>query len=143
MPLIRLASMRPFAPLENAPRARWMPRLWRCACAFLGIAAAALTVAGLVALCLATSGCAFVTRAPVTGLIYLDTQQGESIASNDVGTKRGEACATSILGWVATGDASVAAAARAGGITKISHVDSTASDILLVYAEYCTVVYGS
>lgn len=101
------------------------------------------SIVGLVALGFSTTACAFVTRAPVTGLIYLDTQQGESIASNDLGTKRGEACATSILGWVATGDASVASAAKAGGITKISHVDSTASDILLVYAEYCTVVYGN
>jgi hypothetical protein len=101
------------------------------------------SVVGLVALGLSATGCAFVTRAPVTGLIYLSTQQGESVASNDVGAKRGEACATSILGWVATGDASVSSAAKAGGITKISHVDSTASDILLVYAEYCTVVYGN
>jgi hypothetical protein len=101
------------------------------------------SLVGLVVLGSATTGCAFVTRAPVTGLVYLSTEQGESVASNDVGTKRGEACATSILGWVATGDASVASAAKAGGITKISHVDSTASDILLVYAEYCTVVYGS
>jgi len=98
---------------------------------------------GLAALGFSTSGCAYVTRAPLTGLIYEDTQQGESVSSNDVGAKRGEACATSILGWVATGDASVTAAAKAGGITKISHVDSSASDILLVYAEYCTVVYGS
>ena len=101
------------------------------------------SLVALVALGFAASGCAYVTRAPVTGFIYLSTQQGESVASNDVGTKRGEACATSILGWVATGDASVTSAAKAGGITKISHVDSTASDILGVYAEYCTVAYGN
>lgn len=98
---------------------------------------------GVVALALCATGCAYVTRAPVTGFIYLSTQQGETISSNDLGAKRGEACATSILGWVATGDASVSSAAKAGGITKISHVDSTASDILGVYAEYCTVAYGN
>lgn len=91
---------------------------------------------------LCASGCAL-ARSPVTGLVYLNTSAGESVSSNDVGTKRGEACATSILGWVGTGDASISAAAKAGGITKISHVDSTASDILLIYAEYCTIVYGS
>jgi len=101
------------------------------------------SLTGLLALGFVASGCAFVTRAPVTGLIYLSTEQGETISSNDLGAKRGEACATSILGWVATGDASVTAAAKAGGITKISHVDSTASDILGVYAEYCTVAYGN
>ena len=82
-------------------------------------------------------------KSPVTGFIYLDTTAGENVSSNDVGAKKGEACASSILGWVGTGDASITAAAKAGGITKISHVDSTASDILGVYAEYCTLVYGN
>ncbi len=97
---------------------------------------------GLVVVAFAATGCAY-AKAPVTGFIYLSTQSGENISSNDVGAKRGEACATSILGWVGTGDASITAAAKAGGITKISHVDSTASDILGVYAEYCTIAYGS
>ena len=44
------ADRAPFMPADDAPRARWMPRLWRRVCAFLGIAAAALTVAGLVSL---------------------------------------------------------------------------------------------
>ncbi|HVW24168.1 MAG TPA: TRL-like family protein [Polyangiaceae bacterium] len=101
------------------------------------------SLVGVVALAFSATGCAYVTRAPVTGFIYLSTQQGETVSSNDLGAKRGEACATSILGWVATGDASVSSAAKAGGITKISHVDSTASDILGVYAEYCTVAYGN
>ena len=97
---------------------------------------------GLAAIGLSATGCAM-AKSPVTGFIYLSTVAGENISSNDVGQKRGEACATSILGWVGTGDASVTAAAKAGGITKISHVDSTASDILGVYAEYCTVAYGN
>jgi hypothetical protein len=101
------------------------------------------SVVGLVALGFSATGCAFVTRAPLTGFIYQSTQQGETIADNDLGAKRGEACATSILGFVATGDASVSSAAKAGGITKLSHVDSTASNILGVYAEYCTVAYGN
>lgn len=96
----------------------------------------------LVTLAAGSTGCAM-AKAPVTGFIYLDTTAGENISSNDVGAKKGEACATSILGWVGTGDASITAAAKAGGITKISHVDSTASDILGVYAEYCTVAYGN
>jgi hypothetical protein len=102
-------------------------------------------IVSLVLVCaagLASTGCAM-AKSPVTGFIYLDTTAGENVSSNDVGAKRGEACATSILGWVGTGDASITAAAKAGGITKISHVDSTASDILMVYAEYCTVVYGN
>jgi hypothetical protein len=88
------------------------------------------------------TGCAY-ARSPVTGFVYMNTTSGEGATNNDLGQKRGEACVSSILGWVATGDASITAAAKAGGITKVSHVDSTASDILLVYAEYCTIVYGS
>jgi hypothetical protein len=96
----------------------------------------------LAALGFLANGCAY-AKSPVTGFIYLSTMSGENVSSNDLGSKKGEACATSILGWVGTGDASITAAAKAGGITKISHVDSTASDILGVYAEYCTVAYGS
>jgi hypothetical protein len=88
------------------------------------------------------TGCAY-ARSPVTGFVYMNTTAGEGATSNDIGQKKGEACVSSILGWVATGDASITAAAKAGGITKVSHVDSTASDILGVYAEYCTVAYGN
>ena len=101
---------------------------------------ASLMAAVTLACC--AGGCAM-AKAPVTGFVYLNTQANEAATSNDVGAKRGEACASSILGWVGTGDASVEAAVKAGGITKLSHVDSTASSILGIYAEYCTVAHGS
>ena len=43
---------------------------------------------GLVVVALAATGCAY-AKAPVTGFIYLSTQSGENISSNDVGAKRG------------------------------------------------------
>jgi hypothetical protein len=42
----------------------------------------------------------------------------------------------------ATGDASISAAMRNGGITQIHHVDHETSSFLGVYAKYITIVYG-
>ena len=87
------------------------------------------------------SGCAM-ARGPVTGFWYTDTHSGVSATSNQAGNRVGEACASSILGLIATGDASVEAARRNGGITMISSVDEKTSNILGVYANYCTIVRG-
>ncbi len=88
------------------------------------------------------TGCAMVSRAPVTGLWYTDTHSGMAVSSNQAGNRVGEACATSILGLIATGDASIEAARRNGGITMVSSVDDSASSILGIYAKYCTIVRG-
>jgi hypothetical protein len=90
----------------------------------------------------AMSGCAY-AAAPVTGFLYSGVTHGNTATSNPVGGKTGESCATSILGVVATGDATVDSAAKQGGITTISHVDHKVMAVLGVYAEYCTVVHGS
>ncbi|HLV60829.1 MAG TPA: TRL-like family protein [Fredinandcohnia sp.] len=90
-----------------------------------------------------TTGCgALSLRAPVTGALYQDTKAGELVTEHQNASKKGEACATSILGWVGTGDASIHAAAREGGISKIAYVDSHSMNILGIYAKYCTIVRG-
>lgn len=89
------------------------------------------------------SGCAMSNSAPVTGAIYQGTQGATAATSNDVGTKTGQSCAASYVGVVGLGDASIAAAAKAGGITKISSVDSDNFGILGLYAKNCTVVTGN
>ena len=61
---------------------------------------------------------------------------------NPMGAKQGRSCAKSYLGMVATGDASIAAAAKAGGIKRISYVDSDSSAIFGIVATYCTIVHG-
>jgi hypothetical protein len=81
-------------------------------------------------------------RSPVTGFIYTDASAGEIATSNTAATKQGEACATSILGLVGTGDASIQAAMKDGDIKAVSYVDSTSTGILGVYATYCTLVSG-
>lgn len=96
---------------------------------------------GLLAVAVVLTGCA-TARSPVTGFIYTDVRDGVAATSNQAGNRVGEACSSSILGWVGTGDSSIETARRAGGITMISSVDNYASSILGIYAKYCTVVRG-
>lgn len=86
-------------------------------------------------------GCAY-ALAPVTGFVYSDVKGPMSATSNSGFSKVGTAEATSILGWVATGDASIQTAMRNGGITKIHHVDYYSRSILGVYAVFTVTVYG-
>ena len=87
------------------------------------------------------SGCAFVAS-PVTGFLYTDVKAPLAVTSNSGSTKVGTAKMQSILGWVATGDASIEAAAKSAGITKIHHVDYEANSILGIVASFTVVVYG-
>jgi hypothetical protein len=75
--------------------------------------------------------------------IYSGTKANTAVSdANIASTKTGQACSSSILGIVTTGDASVPTAAKAGGIKKIASVDNTFMQVLGVYAQYCTVVTG-
>ena len=85
-------------------------------------------------------GCAM-ARAPLTGMWYTNVRAPEGVTAA-TGTKTGEACATSILGLFATGDASIETAKRAGEITEVSSVDSHSTSILGIFATFCTTVTG-
>jgi hypothetical protein len=88
------------------------------------------------------SGCAMVAS-PLPGSIYTSVKYPSMAGSTaGPGTKRGEASASSILGIVATGDASIEAATRNGGITKIHTVDAQVKSVMGFYASYTTVVTG-
>ncbi|MCB1169454.1 MAG: TRL-like family protein [Leptospiraceae bacterium] len=76
-----------------------------------------------------------------TGFIFTSTKIGVHGTSPN-GAKSGEACAQSFLGLVAIGDASVSAAAAAGGITAVQSIDIEVFS-LLVYGQACTVVRGN
>ncbi len=90
-------------------------------------------------LCL--QGCAGVIT-PAVGTIYSDVK-GPLTATSLTGSKKvGTSSCTSILGIVAQGDASIEAAMRNGGITKIHHVDTHTESILGVYAKLTVYVYG-
>ena len=88
------------------------------------------------------SGCQPVA-APVMGIFSLDTQYAGSATDGPAPTKEGRACATSTLGLVASGDASIEAAKANGGITTITHVDHSAKNTLGITSEWCTIVRGN
>ncbi|MCO6494048.1 MAG: TRL-like family protein [Phaeodactylibacter sp.] len=88
------------------------------------------------------SSCGAYVATPLTGFIYTDVKAPLGVTSNPVASKVGTAEATSILGIVATGDASIEAAAKKAGITRISHVDYEANSVLGVFAKFTVYVYG-
>ena len=64
------------------------------------------------------TGCMAV-YSPAMGVLFTDVK-GPVDAGDSVGTREGTACAESILGLVARGDASIKAAAADGNITRIA-----------------------
>ncbi len=90
---------------------------------------------------LVLTGCQPVAS-PLVGIIYNETKFGWEATQHSNATKEGKACANTILGLVATGDASISAAKAAGGITEVAHVDHSAKSVLGIIAEFCTIVKG-
>lgn len=76
------------------------------------------------------------------GMLYTEIKAPVAAADGVSYSKVGTAKSTSILGLVATGDASIKAAAANGGIRTVKYVDYDAKNILGIYGEYTTTVYG-
>jgi hypothetical protein len=94
----------------------------------------------LVAVGFMLTGCA--SPLPMGG-IYTEVKMPVGTGDSAVkATKVGVSQCTSILGMLATGDASIDAAKKQGGITKVSHVDWSAKNILGIIGNYTTTVYG-
>lgn len=99
----------------------------------------------LTAACAATlmfTSCASIKTPNGTGGLYTNVVSTEHVTSNPMGTKVGSATSTNILGLVAIGDASVELAAKAAGISVISHVDSKKVGFLGLFNQYTIYVYG-
>ena len=92
---------------------------------------------------MAGSGCATASggNAFAFGAIYSGYKSPGQVGTAQPG-KMGQACVSSILGWIATGDASIEEAKRAGGISQIAFVDHEQFSVLGVYATSCTIVHG-
>jgi TRL-like protein family len=103
----------------------------------------ALALVGMTAAALSLAACQPIVASPMLGTTFNETKYGNIATDESVANKEGKACGTSILGAVATGDASVMAAKANGGITKVSSVDHYAKSILGIYGEYCTIVKGN
>lgn len=88
-------------------------------------------------------GCATV-GSPVNGVLWTNVK-APLAATNDNAKPAlvGRSQATTILGLIATGDASIAAAARNGGVTQIHHVDYESRNFLGIVGTFTTVVYGN
>jgi hypothetical protein len=94
-------------------------------------------------------GCAMAGGSPVSGFLIGNVSVaggGFEVADHiktDLGLLlRGEADVWSFLGIVSGGDSSIMAAAAAGGINKIHHVDYEVFNFLGIVASHTTVVYG-
>lgn len=102
-------------------------------------AAAVLALTALVAVCIGCTVPMGAIMAPVqmtkSAVAVGDTSMGAD------GLKRGEATVEGII-LLAKGDASIDAAMKNGGITRIHHVDSEETNILGIYSKHTTIVYG-
>lgn len=97
--------------------------------------------AAIAVLALFLPSCAIV-KSPLSATMYTDVKAPVAVTGNSGASKVGTSKAQSYLGIVAVGDASIDAAAKQGGITKIHHVDEHATNVLGVFARYEVIVYG-
>ena len=85
------------------------------------------------------AGC---VKSPLVGGIYTDVKDGLAVTGNAGSSKVGTAEAKGYVGVVALGDASIQAAAREAGITRIHHVDYQSFNDAATTAIYTIIVYG-
>jgi hypothetical protein len=88
------------------------------------------------------TGCAAALPMEYSGILYRDTTYPLVATQQGPGAKVGRATMTSILGLITTGNAGIEAAKRAGGITRVAHVDIHATQTLGIIASYTVIVYG-
>lgn len=88
------------------------------------------------------AGCISAPFTPPMGLYSEVSAPLSTEGAIDIGSKTGEATAKTILGLVATGDCSIAAAAKNGGLSTVKHVDYRYKNILGIVQETTVVVYG-
>lgn len=98
----------------------------------------------IAALALSVSACGVIPQnTAVFAPIALDAvSPGTEFANNGVRPlKRGEATQTGIVLFV-SGDASIEAAMKNGGITKVHHVDYKTTTVFFLYTKQTTIVWG-
>ena len=89
---------------------------------------------------LTTVGCA--TSYPF-GTLYTKVDLPVAVGTSELQwSKKGTASCHSFLGLIAIGDASINAACKQSGITKVSWVSYKVNNILGTYGVYTTIVYG-
>lgn len=102
------------------------------------------TIKPLIALSVAAAltGCA-TSYSPVgNGILFTSVQGPVAVTDSKGASKKGTACASNILGLVATGDASTQAAKNNGNITTVATVDHNSTTALGLFGKFCTTVTG-
>ncbi len=92
-------------------------------------------------LCAPLLGGCSVGVGPVIAPLTINMKGPVAAGSAASSPKVGEATAWGV-GFFATGDASISAAMKNGGITRIHHVDHDTLNILGFFAKFTTIVYG-
>ena len=104
------------------------------------------SILGLAILATGLNGC-MIVDSPIKGVLGTEVIWGD-IATGEKGSpapgalREGKACAESILGLLARGDASVRAAKENGKISDVTSVDHSARNLLNIVGEWCTIVRG-
>lgn len=91
---------------------------------------------------LVLGGCAGVASPVGNGLLVTTVQGPVTATTNADSSKTGQSCAVNVFGIIATGNASISAAAKNGDISEIAVVDHKSTSVLGVFSKYCTVVSG-
>lgn len=99
-----------------------------------------LAAAAIIATGALLTSCA--TPVPL-GCVYTNVKLPLGIGNGDITyNKIGHAKCISVLGWFASGDASIKAATMEGGIGRVSWATQEVNNILGIYGTYTTTVYG-
>ncbi len=94
------------------------------------------------ALAACATGCIVVGPGEANSALALGVQTPDGYVDNSVKPEKvGTATASGIICFV-EGDASLSAAMKNGGITKVHHVDYKVKNILGIIGEMTTIVYG-
>ncbi len=100
------------------------------------------TIALASLLTIGVAGCLSAPFQPPSGMVSVTKAPLSTEGNWDVGSKKGEASSFSILGLYASGDCSIATAARNGGLKKICHVDYEYVNIVGIWQKATVIAYG-
>jgi hypothetical protein len=98
-------------------------------------------LAGL-ALAVLFGGCVVAPFQPPMGVVSSVKAPLSTEGNFNAGSKSGEASVVSILGIVSTGDCSIDAAAKDGGLNKVNHLDYDYMNIFGIYQKVTVIAYG-
>lgn len=103
----------------------------------------------LIALSIVAFSCSQTSNGVSSGLIYTSWKDRDPVTridNNVQANKSGKACVKLLAGLISTGDSSIEAAKKNGGITKVSYVDRSLEAFNLyipIFQEGCTIVHGN